>query len=115
MKTKFVHFLKTANIGTLTYGPLVFGLIFFFGGLYVTEQFLHASYNICAPIVMLISCGFISLSGAIQIYRRETPGMLKPFRGVWPIVQGIGLVLLFGGIAVYCLYLIILELAAALF
>ena len=94
MKNVFANFLRklnTANIRTLVAWPIAIGLVFFIGSLVISERIYSKGVpDAYIAVVGIISALIFSLSGLIQIYRREGPGVLgETVKGIWPVLMGI--------------------------
>lgn len=104
--TSLLNLIKKGNIRILVALPIITGLLVY--AILLTLEPKNQSDNIHDLYLSVtgIVCSFIfSISGIIQIYRREGPGISGGItKGVFPVITGIAWVLF---TCVICLLLII--------
>ena len=71
--------------------PIVIGLIFLTGALFISEGIYGENVpDTYVSVTGVITSVILSLSGFFQIYRREGPGILgTTVKGVWPVLVGV--------------------------
>jgi hypothetical protein len=87
---KILLTVNRLNIYILVVGPIIISLLvlgsLLFAGNQVYAGKVPEIYQAASGVIFL---AILSLSGLVQIYRREGPGPLgRPVFGIWPMITG---------------------------
>lgn len=102
---KFIIYIRTANIDILAYAPLAASTFILFLWVVITKLILQQSNPQGTTLVLIICSAVSSLSGLVQIIRRETPGIVgRPLLGLAAIVNGLIAMTFFCGMGLFLWY-----------
>jgi glucan phosphoethanolaminetransferase (alkaline phosphatase superfamily) len=112
---KLVTSIMNINIYILSIVPIILGLIIILFGSNWAAQCNRPCNDLRFSVVLILGLLTISLTGIVQIYRREAPGLGPnyPFRGWLAVVQGVLMIVLCWGMMIYLIYSIIVDIFLA--
>lgn len=110
-KNILIDFINKRSVRVVTGIPIVVAVFLVSGWVIAVQNNFVDSGTAWSSTILFISTFFIGLTGFVYIYKKEMPGLIssQTIKGGWAVFSGILLVVFFWGIALFALFLSVIE------